>query len=245
MLAAEPLSACAVARLRAVLLDVDGTLYDQRRLRARLLPRLLLHGLRRPITGWRTAAAIRAYRDAQEQLRSAAPAPALAERQLALAGARCDLAPDVVRALVARWMEREPLSLLGACARPGLAAFLAEARARGLRIAVVSDYPAAGKLAALGISELVDVVVCAQDADVACFKPDPRGLLVALARLGAAVGEAVYVGDRATVDAAAARAAGMRCLLVGDRAAADAAGVPHVPDFGALARVLLAPVHPA
>ncbi|HEX5832079.1 MAG TPA: HAD family hydrolase, partial [Gemmatimonadaceae bacterium] len=98
---------------------------------------------------------------------------------------------------------------------------------------------------ALGVSQLVDVVVCAQDADVACFKPDPRGLLVALVRLGVPPGEAVYVGDRATVDADAARAAGMRCVLVGDRGAAEAAGVPHASDFATLARILLAPAHPA
>jgi phosphoglycolate phosphatase-like HAD superfamily hydrolase len=59
---------------------------------------------------------------------------------------------------------------------------------------------------------------------VAAFKPNPRGILVALERLGVAPGEALYVGDRAEVDAAAARAAGVACaILSGLKAAPDAA----------------------
>ena len=65
--------------------------------------------------------------------------------------------------------------------------------------------------------ELIDVVVCAQDSEVQRFKPDPRGLHVALDRLGVPAERAAYVGDRADVDWPAARDAGMACFIIGGR----------------------------
>ena len=85
---------------------------------------------------------------------------------------------------------------------------------------VVSDYPAGPKLQALGVEDMFDVVVSAQDVDVGEFKPSPRGLLVAINRLGVSAGEAVYVGDRIDVDAKAARQAGIASFTIG-RARSD------------------------
>ena len=86
---------------------------------------------------------------------------------------------------------------------------------RGLRLGALSDYPATRKLEALGVADRFDVVLSAQDPRVHAFKPSPKGLLVALEELGAAPGDALYVGDREDVDGAAARAAGMRYVIIG------------------------------
>jgi FMN phosphatase YigB (HAD superfamily) len=48
------------------------------------------------------------------------------------------------------------------------------------------------------------------------FKPDPRGLQVALEPLGTKVEDAVYVRDRPSIDGVAAEAAGMAFLVAGD-----------------------------
>jgi HAD superfamily hydrolase (TIGR01509 family) len=103
---------------------------------------------------------------------------------------------------------------------------------------VLSDYPPAAKLAALGVDQYFDVAVCAQDAEVRAFKPSPRGIRVALARLGVEPREALYVGDRPEVDAAAAAAAGVPCVIVGRRDAARAGGWAEVSGYAALGRAL-------
>ena len=228
----------ALARVRGILLDVDGTLYDQRPVRLAMLRRLLRFAAGSPVAGTRVLRALRAYRHAQERLRLAPPADAavvdVAAAQLADAAARSGVPEAEVRAAVARWMDAEPLDLLARHARPGLAAFVRVAAERGVPGGVVSDYPAAAKLRALGIADLVRCVVCAQDGDVGCFKPHPRGLLAGARHLGVAPPDVLYVGDREGVDGAAARAAGMPYRIVGPEA--RAAGGPV--DFVALQRVV-------
>ncbi len=199
--------------LKVVVFDVDGTLYRQAPLRRAMLLRLLGSYAMRPIEGWRAVRALSAYRQAQEALRDEASTD-VAEAQLARACARTSLDRAVVKECVERWMEREPLPMLGRFRRAGLVEFLTACRGRGWRLAALSDYPAADKLQALGIAEFFDLVLCAQSLEIGVFKPNPRGLQVTLRSLGVSPDECLYVGDRAEVDAAAAHAAGVPSVIV-------------------------------
>jgi HAD superfamily hydrolase (TIGR01509 family) len=232
-------------RIDAIVFDVDGTLYRQRRVRIAMLLRLLRECVLRPRAGTRAARVVYAYRRAQEQLRhGAAPDPGAAgsAAQLRLTAQWTGLSAPVVTAAVARWMEQEPLPLIARAALPGLERFLDRAAARGLRLAVLSDYPAQAKLEALGIARHFEVVVCAQDADVGAFKPDPRGLLLTLHRLGVPPDRALYVGDRPEVDGVTATSAGVAAVIVGrSRAGAGTPGVSHVGDYATLETRLFGP----
>jgi FMN phosphatase YigB (HAD superfamily) len=129
-------------------------------------------------------------------------------------------------------MEREPLPLLTRFMDPALRGFLAAARGRGIRLGILSDYPATHKLEAMGLSEFFEVIVAAQDAAVNRFKPHPSGLAEALRRLGAAPGEALYVGDRHEIDGEVARALGVPCIIVGAGAKAqESSGLKPVLDY--------------
>lgn len=206
-------------KLRAIVFDVDGTLYDQAALRRAMLARLLRAYFLHPVEGFRTIRLLAAYRRAQESLRTEPPASEdIAEAQVRLACERTGAQAEEMRRCVARWMEREPLDLLPRCGHPGLREFLKEARTGGVRLAVLSDYPAAKKLAALGMAEFFEVAVIAQDPAVQCFKPNPRGLLVAIERLKIAPAETLYVGDRPDVDGTAALRAGIPCVILSDHA---------------------------
>jgi FMN phosphatase YigB (HAD superfamily) len=83
-----------------------------------------------------------------------------------------------------------------------------------LRLGIVSDYPAERKLEAMGLRGYFETVVTAQDAEVQRFKPEARGLEVALGRLGARHEDALYIGARPEVDAEAARRAGVACAIL-------------------------------
>ena len=243
-------------QLAAIVLDVDGTLYRPGPVRRGMLRRLLRAHLARPLAGLRTMRALQAYRAAQEELRllagtaGAPPSDRMAEEQLRRAAARAGVEPGELAALVERWMERAPLDLVAAARRPGLVSFLDAAAGRGIRLGVLSDYPARPKLAALGIEPRFACVLCAQDAAIGAFKPDPRGLRAALAALDVPPERALFVGDRAEVDAVAAARAEVACVLVGEaaRQPGGAAGRPppalevaRVRDFAELERLLFAP----
>jgi len=56
------------------------------------------------------------------------------------------------------------------------------------------------------------------------FKPNPRGLLVALKRLESGRAESLYIGDRVDVDAATAEAAGVPCVILTPQRSRNAHG---------------------
>ena len=200
--------------MRALIFDVDGTLYRQSPLRRAMLFRILGVLAANPAHGWQTIRVLRAYRQAQEDLRFSGISGAVASEQIRLAGERTNVDREFVIQCVSRWMEQEPLAFLPRCVQPGVLELLRECRARGVALGALSDYPAEPKLRALGLHRFFDVVLCADSPDVNAFKPNPRGLLLTLERLGVTPAEALYVGDRADVDAPTAHAAGVRCAIL-------------------------------
>lgn len=180
-----------------------------------MLLRLVRGYASRPLAGVRTMRVLGAYRRAQEQLRELASEPIdLADAQLRLACSATGASPEFVGECVDRWMDRAPLDLLAALIRPGLVEFLQLCQARGIPLGVLSDYPPREKLDAMGLTSYFDVLLHAQMPEIGVFKPHPRGLLLAAERLGAEPAATLYIGDRAEVDATAARAAGMPCVIV-------------------------------
>src|SRR5579864_8995329 len=91
------------------------------------------------------------------------------------------------------------------------------ARERGIYLTYSSEYSAPRKLAALGLADCIDIVICAQDVAVQHFKPHPRILEVALQQLGVPPEQSLYVGDRSDVDGTAALRAGIRYVNVDSR----------------------------
>ena len=105
------------------------------------------------------------------------------------------------------------------CVRPTLAAL----RSSGIRIGIVSmkyRYRIEDVLRRAQLSDAVDLIVGGED--VTRQKPDPGGLLLALARLGVSCSRALYVGDH-LVDAEAAMRAGMHFVGVRTGATEEAA----------------------
>lgn len=197
-----------------VVFDVDGTLYDQRRLRFAMLRRLLTAAWQsRSLDTLRT---LRTFRHVREAL-GEEPNADFIRLQYTRTAQRHNKTEDEVRALATEWLEQRPLPLLAACRYPHLDRLFAGLREAGKQIAVFSDYPARDKLAALGLQ--ARPIVCATDADIARLKPDPFGLLAILRRTGVPARRALMIGDRIDRDAAAASRAGMRALI--------RAGQPH------------------
>lgn len=101
--------------------------------------------------------------------------------------------------------------------RPGIADYLAEARRRGMGLAVASSSPrewVAGHLERLGLADRFDCLRCADD--VAVVKPDPALYRAAIDHLAVAVDEALALEDSPNGILAAKRA-GLACVACPNR----------------------------
>ena len=204
----KPFEASDWARIELVAFDVDGTLYDQRRLRLRMMRDIVWHVLR--ARSLDVPAVIGRYRHLREELGDAEQdrfEDELVRRTCQATGHD----EHRVRAIAEEWMDRRPLPYLAACRYAGVAQLFDGLRRHGKRIGVVSDYPAGAKLAALGLA--ADVIVSATDPRVGILKPHPRGLLDLVAQAGVAPGATLLIGDRVERDGEAARRAGVASLI--------------------------------
>lgn len=207
--AGMPLAAIPWSRIRVVAFDIDGTLYDHRPLRRRMLFALMAHCLAQPrdLTILRTLRTFRRLREELAEEASEGIGRLQYERPAALLG----LSPEAVRVAVETWMHNRPLPLLGRCRYPGVQRVFEALKASGRMTAVFSDYPAGAKLEALGLR--ADIEVCASDADVQRLKPHPLGLQRVLERAGSTPEECLYIGDRDERDGECARRLGVAYLL--------------------------------
>ena len=214
-------------RPKAVLFDLDGTLYDQRVLRRAMLRELARAPFTKgPLTALRIAKTLRTFRLMREELRGMTnPDSTFSELQFSRPAKALGLEPEEVEAIVDEWMFQKPLRHMEAAAWPQMRSTLDRLRSTGVRLGVYSDYPPKGKLRALGVDDLFDAALGATDGDVNAFKPSPKGFLEGSRVLGAEVQDAVYVGDRHDLDAAGAAAAAMRCVIL-------ETGVSHVGAAG-------------
>ena len=184
---------------RAVVFDIDGTLYPTRRIAKRSLA-LIAGNLR----------LFYAFGKARQALRRELPGPELRQRQAELVAR--SLGVDAAEA--ARRIEQVVYRQWPRCfarLRPydGVAETLAALRRKGLRLGVVSDSPfTREKLAALGLHGGWNAVVSADEAGA--LKPNPEPFLRIARLLDVAPGEVLFVGNSYRRDVVGAHRAGMR-----------------------------------
>lgn len=200
-----------------VIFDVDGTLYSQRRLRARMFAALMRQAARS--RSLRVPMILRAFRQFREDLGDD-QSERFVERQYELTAARFGCSEDEVRQLVSEWIEQRPLPHLGGCIYPGVRELFRALATSRRAIAAFSDYPAGAKLGALGLK--CDLVVSSTDEDVGRLKPDPAGLHKILRLTGTKAERALMIGDRFDRDWEAARRAGMHALVRSSKPSAEA-----------------------
>jgi FMN phosphatase YigB (HAD superfamily) len=197
------------SRIRLVIFDLDGTLYDQGCIRRRMLLELGQHSLRGPSALW-VLRVVTAYRRVREQLAEEG-AEDIGRLQYERSAAALGIEPGSVVAVVGDWVEKRPLRHLGRCRFAAVDELFDRLRSSGRQIGVFSDYPVGEKLLALQLTS--DFMASAADPGIDRLKPHPAGLKHLMSQAGVAPSESLMIGDREDRDGACARAAGVPCLI--------------------------------
>jgi HAD superfamily hydrolase (TIGR01549 family) len=194
--------------IRLVVFDVDGTLYDQRGLRFRMLREMLLSSMRSRDVVF--ISILRAYRRIREDLGDALHEDfegELNRRTADLVGC----SEQLVRSTTEEWLELRPLRHLIGYRYSHLTELFQGLRKHAIQIGILSDYPARRKLEALKLD--ADVIVSAGDEDVRILKPHPRGLQVLMSRAATNPAQTILIGDRPERDGLAAQSANVQVLI--------------------------------
>jgi FMN phosphatase YigB (HAD superfamily) len=177
---------------KAVIFDVDGTLYDQKKLRLIMARELALYCLTHPHRLWKVRILSTFRRLREEQCDCEEPCLIDAQYRWTSEALNCD--QTVVQQVVEEWILRRPLPHLISCRPNGLAELFNRLRTKGIKIGVFSDYPAAEKLHALELK--ADQIATAVDPHINRFKPGPNGVRHLLNQFKINPNECLHIGDR-------------------------------------------------
>jgi putative hydrolase of the HAD superfamily len=192
--------------IAAAAFDVDGTLYPNRRFYLRAVPQALSH-----------PRLLAAFSTARARIRRSDRAPGgFRDLQARLCAEELG-APEADTEKVKALIEKH---IYGAWERlftginpfPWVRECLRAFKERGLKLAVLSDFPLGSKLAVLGLAGIWDAELCSEETGA--LKPHPAPFLRLAECLGLAPKSILYVGNSPAYDIAGAQNAGMKAALI-------------------------------
>lgn len=192
-----------LSEYKAVIFDIDGTLYFQPPLRRRMAFKLGSYYLLHP---WKIKDlfVIKEFRKIREEWNSIIRVTKqdieqdIEDSQYDYVASRMNTTKENVKRLVYYWMYDFPLPYLNKCKDRELIRLIEKLNEDGITTAVYSDYPVEKKLEAMNIR--VNHHFSALDSDMMCLKPDPKGMKVVLEKLNFMPNEVLMVGDRYSKD---------------------------------------------
>ena len=190
-------------RFSNIAFDLDGTLYPNFRLYVRLIPFLL-----------KDQRLLRAMGKARDELRNTQAYDGdFYKTQARLMGKHLEIPVEAIMEQTERLIYRgwEPHFKKIALFSHVIKTLDAFAKA-GIKLGLLSDFPAEKKLENLGIKNYWQVVLCSEE--VGRLKPDPASFLELAHKMEAEPEQILYVGNSLPYDVEGANKAGMKTALI-------------------------------
>ena len=203
-------------KIELVILDVDGTLYNQKLLRKKMLSILLNHFLLRP---WKFKELWILYHFRKEREKHAGFVGTNLERkQYEWCQTKTNESLERIKATVEKWIFTAPNKFLLPFVFPNVDTFFSALKNRGIAVATLSDYPAKAKLQHMKLA--TNLNLSATDVEINGLKPATNGLKYALKHFNITNPQkCLFIGDRLELDGTCASNIGVQFLLVEERTA--------------------------
>jgi putative hydrolase of the HAD superfamily len=195
---------------RALVLDMDGTLYRQLPVRLCMALSLLVYYCVHP-GKVKELLALKEFRKLRER-GSFTESEDFEEQQYRYISERSGLDTGAVKRLVSYWMLERPLKYIRRFRNRKLLSRVEALRKKGALVIVYSDYPVTDKLKAVGLR--ADHAFCAQDDIIRCLKPCGKGLANIIKLIGVPAEEMLFIGDRYEKDGLCAASVGMDAWII-------------------------------
>lgn len=196
-------------KIRAVIFDVDGTLYRQFPVRLHMAIRLAVYCLTHA-RKVRELLGIYHFRKVREE-ETFRTSPM--EEQIREAARRAGLSDEPrLREAIQAWMFREPLPLIRRYANREILALMNRLQREGRQIVIWSDYAPDEKLAVLNVKP--DRIYYPGHNGIDEMKPSEKAARKILQDLGLEPEKTAYLGDRTEKDGQSAAAVGIRFILI-------------------------------
>lgn len=196
-------------KIRGVIFDVDGTLYDQRILRMMMLVELGGYVMikREAIRDLRI---LHHFRKVREEL-AKSEANNVLNQQFEKVAKKISTNTEHIADVVEKWIYKKPLKYMEISRFDKVDVFFDALRVRGLKIGIFSDYPVEEKLAVLKLR--ADATCYSLESGLGKLKPQTLGLETVINRLSLNKSECVFIGDRDSRDGLCARRLGVPFIL--------------------------------
>jgi len=195
---------------RALILDMDGTLYYQRPVRLNMFFSLVFYFFLNPHK-FKELMIIRDYRKLREN-RCFSEKEGFEQLQYKFLADKYKLPTMAVEKRIEYWMQDVPLSFVGKAKDRHLIQLTQKFQAGGGTVIVYSDYPLDKKLKTIGLKP--NFQFYSGNLEIQCMKPDKRGLENILKITGFKHNEVLFIGDRYEKDGICAKNVDMEWIIL-------------------------------
>ena len=207
-------------KYRLMLLDMDGTLYYQRKMQLLMCLEMLGYALRHPFSLWKfkTISIFRKVREnaaiieeKREEGKNLSGTNLLHEHYKETA-VKIKKTPQKIEEVIDEWMFKRPLKHIYVCRDQVLCDKVQEWKRKGMKVVVYSDYPAEDKCRTLGI--FPDGVYSSDLEKIGQMKPSAKAVEVIVSDFGVEKEEVLVIGDRYSRDGKMAENANVDYLIL-------------------------------
>lgn len=192
--------------------DLDGTLYDQPKLRITMAKRLVAHYALHPLR-IRELLLLQTFRKVKDNwTEEEGNEEDIDIRICKYISDSKRISLDLMTGIVRHWIYDDPLEVLYNSRDIRLIELIKTLRQAGRKVLVLSDYPVEDKLKALGVE--ADGMYSAADLNIGQLKPSPKGLEVIAEDLHCNKSDMIMIGDRMEKDGMAAENFGCDYIIL-------------------------------